>query len=372
MNVTEAPMDGFCDPHFAAVRHAFANNFAAHGEPGAAVAMSLGGHVVVDLWGGWKDAARKESWRQETIVNFFSVSKALCAVCALRLVEQGTLELDKPVAYYWPEFAVSGKDAITLRHILSHQAGLPSLRELLPAGAMLDWNIMINALARTEPWWAPGTAHGYHVNTFGFLVGELVRRASGRTIGRMLREDIALSLGADVHIGLPASEHGRVAEFLWPVTAVQQGMPAAQDAMRWGAYWNPPGISGGGYVNTSAWRMAEIPSTNGHGSARGVARVYAALANGGEIDGVHLLSRAMLEAATTEQSNGFDLINQRPSRFGLGFQLTQPERWARTRAPSAISAPVARWASAIPRWVSPSATSPTTWARVGRTRAIAR
>jgi CubicO group peptidase (beta-lactamase class C family) len=325
MDVT-APTEGFCDPRFAAVRDAFANNFVQHGEPGAAVAVSLGGRVVVDLQGGWKDAARKEPWRRETIVNFFSVSKALCTVCALRLVEQGSLELDKPVARYWPQFAASGKDAITLRHILSHQAGLPSLRDPLPAGAMLDWNAMIDALARCEPWWVPGTAHGYHVNTFGFLVGELVRRVSGRTIGTMLREDIARPLGADVHIGLPVSEHGRVAEFLWPTTSAQPAMPAAQDAMRWGAYWNPPGVSGGGYVNTPAWRLAEIPSTNGHGNARGVARVYAMLANGGEIDGVRIVSRATLDAATTEQSNGFDLINQRPSRFGLGFQLTQPER----------------------------------------------
>jgi len=325
MNVTP-PLDGFCDPRFAAVREAFRANFRERGEPGAAVAVSLDGRAVVDLWGGWKDVARKEPWRQEVIVNFFSVSKALCTVCALRLVEQGRLELDAPVARYWPEFAANGKDSVTLRHVLSHRAGLPSVREPLPAGAMLDWGVMTDALARAELWWAPGAAHGYHVNTFGFLVGELVRRASGRTIGTMLREDIALPLGADMHIGLPVSEHGRVAEFLWPATSSPQAMPAARDAMRWNAYWNPPGFSGGGYVNTPAWRLAEIPSTNGHGNARGVARFYAALANGGETGGVRILSRAMLDAATAEQSSGFDLVNQRPSRFGLGFQLTQPER----------------------------------------------
>jgi CubicO group peptidase (beta-lactamase class C family) len=326
MNVTAAPIEGFCEPRFAGVREAFRANFAERGEPGAAMVVSLGGQVVVDLWGGWRDAARDEPWREDTLVNFFSVSKALCTVCALRLVEQGRLKLDAPVARVWPQFASAGKDAITLRHILSHQAGLPALRESLPEGAMLDWQTMTDALARTEPWWAPGAAHGYHVNTFGFLVGELVRRASGRTIGTMLREDIAQPLGADLHIGLPASEHGRVAEFLWPATSATQTMPAEQDAMRRNAYWNPPGFSGGGYVNTPTWRMAEIPSTNGHGNARGVARFYAALANGGEIDGVHILSSDMLEAATSEQSSGFDLINQRPSRFGLGFQLTQPER----------------------------------------------
>jgi CubicO group peptidase (beta-lactamase class C family) len=324
MNVT--PLDGFCDPRFAAVRAAFVNNFAERGEPGAAVAVSLKGRPVVDMWGGWADRARAVPWQSDTLVNFFSVSKALCTICALKLVEQGRLDLDAPAARVWPEFAGAGKEAVTLRHILTHQAGLPSLHEPLPAGAMLDWQAMTDALARAEPWWLPGTAHGYHVNTFGFLVGELVRRASGRTIGTMLREDVARPLGADVHIGLPASEHARVAEFLWPIGAPQQVMPAAGDAMRWNAYWNPPGISGGGYVNTREWRLAEIPSTNGHGTARGVARVYTMLANGGEIDGARILARETIEAATVEQSNGFDLINQRPSRFGLGFQLTQPER----------------------------------------------
>lgn len=324
MNVT--PLDGLCDPRFSAVRAAFANNFAQHGEPGAAVAMSLHGRPVVDLWGGWADRARTAPWQRDTLVNFFSVSKALCTICALRLVEQGKLDLDAPAARMWPEFASAGKEAVTLRHILTHQAGLPSLREPLPAGAMLDWQAMTEALARTEPWWTPGTAHGYHVNTFGFLVGEMVRRVSGRSIGTMLREDVAAPLGADVHIGLPVSEHARTAEYLWPVTTSQQGMPATDEAMRWNAYWNPPGISGGGYVNTPQWRSAEIPSTNGHGTARGVARVYAMLANGGEIDDVCILARETIAAATVEHSNGFDLINQRPSRFGLGFQLTQPER----------------------------------------------
>ncbi len=320
------PLDGFCDPRFAAVRAAFRVNFTERGEPGAGIAVALGGRVVVDLWGGWKDAARKAPWQHDTLVNFFSVSKALCAIAALRLVEQGRLDLDAPVAAVWPEFGAGGKEAVSLRHILSHQSGLPSLREPLPTGAMLDWTVMTDALARAEPWWRPGTAHGYHVNTFGFLVGEIVRRVDGRTIGMLLREDIAGPLGADVHIGLPASEHDRVAEFLWPSTSPPSGLPGGEDAMRWNAYWNPPGVSSGGYVNTAAWRLAEIPSTNGHGTARGIARVYAALANGGEIDGVRILSRAMLAAATTEQSGGFDLVNQRPSRFGLGFQLTQPER----------------------------------------------
>lgn len=320
------PIDGHCDPAFLRVKDAFSENFAKRGEPGAAVAVCVGPRTVVDLWGGWRDAVGTQAWCRDTLVNFFSVSKALCAIVALRLVEQGRLELDDPVAAVWPEFAQAGKDAITLRQILSHRAGLPALREELPEGAALDWMRMTDALARQAPWWEPGSAHGYHVNTFGFLVGELIRRAGGATIGTLLRAGVAGPLDADVHIGLAESEHGRVAEFRWPAVPVPAGGSSEMERMRFSAYWNPPGISGAGWVNRPEWRKAEIPSTNGHGTARGVARIYQALAKGGVFDGVRILAAETIAAATSEQSNGTDLISQRPSRFGLGFQLTQPER----------------------------------------------
>jgi len=320
------PIDGICDPKFLRLKDAFAENFASRGEPGAAIALSVNGHVVADLWGGWRDAARTKPWQRDTLVNFFSVSKALCTIAALRLVERRELALDVPVVSVWREFAQAGKETITLRQILSHRAGLPSISAPMPEGSALNWSQMTDALAAQEPWWEPGTAHGYHVNTFGFLVGEIVRRVDGRTIGTILREEIGAPLGADVHIGLPAREHARVAEFLWPDVPSAHGMPAADELMRFNAYWNPPGISGGGWVNRPEWRLGEIPSTNGHGTARGIACIYAALANGGEIGGVRLLDSETLSAATVEHSHGHDLVNQRPSRFGLGFQLTQPER----------------------------------------------
>lgn len=325
----DPPIDGLCDARFAAVRDAFATNLTTRGDVGAAVAVWVGGRPVVDLWGGWADAARSRPWRRDTLVNFFSVGKGLSALCALQLVERGALALDEPVARRWPAFAAAGKDAITLRQVLAHRAGVPALRAPLPDGAMLDWSRMTAALEAEAPWWAPGTAHGYHVNTFGYLVGELVRRAGGRTLGTWLRERIAGPLGADVHVGLPAAEHHRVAEFLWPADA-RPTPPAHFDddtaRMRWNTYWNPIGLSGAGWVNRAAWRAAELPSTNGHGSARGIARVYAALAAGGRIDGVHVLDADLLRAAAAETSAGDDLILGRPSRFGLGFQLTQPER----------------------------------------------
>lgn len=308
-------IDGICDARFKPVRDAFAANFAERGERGAAVCVMVGGRVVADLWGG-------DGWTAGTLVNIFSVGKGLTALVAARLMAGGRLDVDAPVSRYWPEFAAAGKTAVTVRQLLSHQAGLPAVRRPLPAGAMLDWATMTEALAEQEPWWQPGTAHGYHCNTFGFLVGEVVRRAGGRTVGELLRTEIAGPLGADVHIGLPAAEHHRVSPFVWTASRpeVELATLTEDQLMEYNTYFNPAGISGTGVVNTAAWRSAELPSTNGHGTARGVARVYAAVVDGTLVD------PGTLAEVTTEQVYGQDRILHRPSRFGLGFQLTQPER----------------------------------------------
>ena len=209
----EPGIGGWCDPRFTAVREAFAANFAEHGETGAAACLTVHGTVVADLWGG---LAGRGPWQRDTLVNVFSVGKGLVAVCAARLMGQGRLDADAPVTRYWPEFGAAGKQAVTLRQLLSHQAGVPALRAPLPRGSMLDWRIMVTALAAEQPWWPPGSGHGYHVNTFGFLAGEVIRRVTGTSVGAMLRDEIAGPLGADVHIGLPAAEHSRVADFAWP------------------------------------------------------------------------------------------------------------------------------------------------------------
>ncbi len=310
------------------VREAFAENFASRGETGGALCVSVCGRVVVDLWGGVTSGDGGVAWQPSTLVNVFSVGKGLIAALAARLAGSGRLDVDAPVARYWPEFGAAGKAAVTVRHVLSHQAGLPAVRRQLPRGAMLDWRLMTSELAAQEPWWPPGTAHGYHVNTFGFLTGEVFRRATGRTVGQLLRAEIALPLGADVFIGLPAAEHGRVAEFCWPAGTAAEDEPVvpADRLMEHNAYFNPADFSGAGVVNSAAWRSAEIPSANCHGTARGVARVYAALASGGVADGVRIVSAGALADAVTEQVYGPDLVLNRQSRFGLGFQLTQPER----------------------------------------------
>lgn len=325
------PVDGTCDSRFRAVRDAFVTNLTERGDVGAAVAVTVAGRVVVDVWGGFADRARTAPWKRDTLVNVFSVSKGLATACVLGLVSDGRLDLDAPVARYWPEFARADKASITVRHVLTHRAGLPALHAPLPDEAMFDWTVMIAAYEAQTPWWAPGTAHGYHVNSFGFLVGELIRRITGQSLGTWLRERIAGPLGADAHIGLPTAAHARVAEFLWPPDARAGRRPDAtavspDDLMRWCAYWNPAGISGAQWVNTAAWRAAELPSSNGHATARGIARVYAALARGGTIDGVTIVAPTVLTEALQEQSVGVDRILDRPSRFGVGFQLTQPER----------------------------------------------
>jgi CubicO group peptidase (beta-lactamase class C family) len=323
------PVNGWCDRRFAPVREAFVDNFVHRGECGAAVCVAVDASVVVDLWGGYANAGRTRLWERDTLVNVFSVGKAMTALCLHRLVGQSRLGVDDPIARYWPEFAAAGKEAITVGQVLSHQAGLPAVRRRLPAGAMLDWEMMTAALAEQVPWWKPGTAHGYHVNTFGFLVGEVVRRITGQTVGRVFRDEVAGPLGADVHIGLGESSDHRVAEFLWTApTPPRAELPGLSDdqLMELNAYANPPGLSGAGVINTREWRAAEIPSTNGHATARGVARVYEALAARGQVDGVRVVDGDALAAATVEQVYGEDQILHRPSRFGLGFQLTHDER----------------------------------------------
>ena len=326
---------GHCDPRFARVREAFAANFAEHDEVGAAVCIRLGDRCVVDLWGGHVDGARSRPWRRDTLVNAYSVGKAVLAILLLGRVERGEVELDAPVARYWPEFAAEGKGEVSVRALLSHRAGLPAPRERLAAGAMYDWDAMCGALAAQKPWWEPDSDHGYHVNTYGFLVGELVRRATGLAVRDALQLHLAVPADGEFHYGVPEGEHARIAEIVfhqfepkteaqWATAFPPTGDPE-HDRMIWHAYFNPSGVSGLGTVNTREWRLAAIPSTNGHGTARGVAAIYAAFLRG-RAGGRPLVSAALREEATRVHSDGEDRVLARPSRFGLGFQLGQPTR----------------------------------------------
>lgn len=329
------PIAGSCDPAFARVREAFAANFAEHDEVGAAVCVRVGERCVLDLWGGHADRARTRPWQRDTLVNAYSVGKGVLAILFLACVERGEIELDAPVARYWPEFAAGGKGGIPVRTLLCHQAGLPSVRARLPEGTMFDWDAMCSALAGQEPWWEPGSDHGYHVNSYGFLVGELIHRVTGRAVGDALQQRLARPAGGEFWYGLPEALLGRAAEVLAPGVAPKteaewaRAFPPSGDAehdrMIWHCYFNPSGLSGTGNVNTPEWRRAAIPSTNGHGTARGVAALYAAFLRGA-VPGAPLASAALREEATRIHSDGVDRVLGRPSRFGLGFQLGQPTR----------------------------------------------
>lgn len=327
--------EGTVDSRFERVREAFAKNFAERDELGAAVSVTLGGIPVVDLWGGYQDQAKRTPWQRDTIVNVWSVGKAVSAICVLQLVERGQVELDAPVARYWPEFAQAGKATLPVRYLLSHQAGLPAIRKPLQAGLNLtDWHAMCTALAEQEPWWEPGSRFGYHVNTFGFLLGEIVRRVDGRGIGTYLREEIGGKLGVDFMSGFGPEEDHRVAEWVQyqraanedsarPWLEVDPATLEGVDLARVLAYRNPPGHPEW-QVNSRMWRAAEYPSTNPHSNARSMARIFGTLATSGEVDGVHLLAPELIEQANTIQADGEDSVLGRRNRFGLGFQMTIP------------------------------------------------
>jgi CubicO group peptidase (beta-lactamase class C family) len=309
---------GHADPRFAGVRDAFAANFARGEDVGASVAVTLGGELVVDLWGGHADAAKTRPWQRDTIVNVYSTTKTMTALCALLLADRDELDLAQKVAHYWPEFAANGKADITVAQLLAHSAGLSGFAEPVAAADLYDWDKATALLAAQAPFWAPGTAIGYHAITQGYLVGEVVRRITGKSLGTFFRDEIAGPLGADFHIGLAASEDDRVAELLPP----PPGGSIADITSRpltVNMATNPP-------INprdtrSRAWRAAEIPAANGHGNARSVALVQALLANGGVVGGKRLLSEAGARRALEPQIKGEDMVLGGPAHFGLGFGL---------------------------------------------------
>jgi CubicO group peptidase (beta-lactamase class C family) len=322
-------IEGECDPRFDRVKQAFIENFERRAEVGAAVAVTLGGRPVVDLWGGHVDAARSRPWQRETIVNVFSTTKGLCALCAHRLADQRKLDFEAPVAKYWPEFAAAGKAGIPVKFLLNHKAGLAAIRAPLKLEDQFNWAKVTSELASQEPWWEPGTKHGYHAITFGWLVGEVVRRISGKSLGTYFRDEIATPLGADAYIGFGPDLDERVAEIL----AASPPKPGESnplmdllkdpESVSAKAINNPPNAIATETVNSRAWRGAEIPGANGHSTARALARIYGALACGGELDGIKIISAESLSPCYTEQSKGMDEVLKFPSRFSLGYMLSQ-------------------------------------------------
>ncbi|MFJ9734790.1 serine hydrolase domain-containing protein [Streptomyces sp. NPDC101171] len=329
MSAHEAHVQGHYDPRFTAVREAFEENFRDRGELGAAVAVTVGGETVVDLWGGWADAARTRPWERDTLVNVWSTTKGPVALCAHLLADRGLLDFDRPVAAYWPEFAAAGKEDVRVRDLLSHRAGLSGLREPHSVEELYDWELTTARLAATEPWWEPGTRSGYHALTWGFLVGEVIRRVSGLRPGAFLEKEVTGPLGLDFTIGLPEKEAGRAAELVHArsrddgerAAAFGQLPPAAIAALA-----NPP--VGAAQANTAAWRAAEIPAANGHGTARSVAALYGVFAGRGSYGDRRILSSEAVERVREGQGACRDLVLgaglEGETEIGLGLWLSGP------------------------------------------------
>ncbi|MFI5317499.1 MAG: serine hydrolase domain-containing protein, partial [Myxococcota bacterium] len=316
---------GLCDARFRRVREVFEASFARGAELGAGLCIYLDGRPIVDLWGGFADKDRARPWRRDTLANVYSTTKGITALCAHQLIERGELDLDAPVARYWPEFAQNGKSELPVRMLLSHQAGLPAVAKPLAPADIFDWSTMTAALAEQKPWWTPGTKHGYHALTYGWLVGELVRRASGMSIGRYVREHVAVPLGAEFWIGLPEELDARTAELVQGPIEVSGGPNMLEiiakdpEGMLAKAFANPPLFTIS--PNAREWRAAELAAANGHTTAHALARIYTALAQGGELDSVRVLGRAAIERARAVQSSGQDAVLPMVTRFGLGFMV---------------------------------------------------
>ena len=304
-------VQGSVEARFEPVRQCFAEVVGAHTGTGAAFAAWSDGRWVVDLWGGYADQGRQREWRADSLVQPYSVSKPFAAVCALRLAEAGRLDLDAPVQRYWPEFRARA----TVRQVLSHQAGVVLLDRPVPTETFYDWDYLCGLLAVQEPAWEPGTACGESALFYGHLVGELVRRVDGRSVGRFLREEITGPLGLDFAVGLTPAEQSRAVDLtgldedFW--AAAKYGKPELYRL----ALDNPPGAHDAEVVNSAGWRAAEIPAINGYGTARAVAGFYRALATG------RLLSIGMLADATHPQCTGPDLVFGGESTCGLGFGI---------------------------------------------------
>ena len=315
----ETRLHGTVESGFEPVRDAFAANFEKHAEVGAACSVHVHGKLVVDLWGG--------TYLPDTLQMVASTTKGVVTIAAHMLAQEGRLDFDAPVTNYWPEFGAEGKGDMPVRWLFSHRAGLAVIDRPLTMADALAWDPVIEALAAQKPVWDPNSTHGYHVGTFGWLAGEIVRRASGKSVGAYVAEKISRPLHADFWIGLPEDLHGRVSPLI--PAPPPSGPPDIFTArlmdpstLLHRAFVNPMLLPG--TLNEPAFWKAEVPAANGIGTARGLSRIYAATV--GEIDGVRLLSPETLDRAIREQSAGEDVVLGYVTRYGTGFQLPFPFR----------------------------------------------
>ena len=311
---TDTEIHGVCPDRFAAVRAAFEANFATGQELGARFALVQAGELVVDLWAGFADRTRTKPFDDKTLTPVFSTTKAIAALLIARLVDQGKLAYDQPVADVWPEFGAAGKEAITIEQVMSHQEGLSGFPDEMEPALWFDWDAICAKLAAMAPLWPPGTASGYHPITFGYLAGEIFRRVDGRTMGTALRQDLAVPFDLDLWIGLPDAEHGRVADLQRPNGLPNFGEINAATKAAFLTPWSSPAGRG-----QAEWRRMEIPSANGHATAPALARLIGALANDGWLDGDEILSPSLIAEASRERIHGQDLVLPFVMSWGAGL-----------------------------------------------------
>jgi len=318
-----ADLLGKCDDRFEAVRAALARNLDSDAELGASLVVDIDGDIVVDLWGGFSDQARTIPWSEHTITNVWSTTKTITSLAALMLADRGLLDVDAPVARYWPEFAAQGKQDILVRHIMSHSSGVSGLDQPAVTEDLYDWASATSRMAGQAPWWPPGTASGYHALNYGHLIGELVRRISGKTLKQFVAEEIAGPLGADFQIGAADSDWDRISPVIPPpplpfdLAALDPASPTVRTLT------GPVVLAEA--ANTPGWRHADMGAVNGHGNARSVARIMSVVARGGEVGGIRLLSPGTIDLIFREQQNGIDLVLGVPLRFGIGYGLPQQD-----------------------------------------------
>jgi CubicO group peptidase (beta-lactamase class C family) len=315
-------VSGTCDARFAPVRDALAEQLDKE-ELGAGIVLDIDGETVVDIWGGWCDSERRRPWEQDTITNVWSTTKTVTNLAALMLVDRGLVDAYAPVADYWPEFAANGKEAIEVRHILSHTSGVSGWEAPFDVTDMYDWTSSTERLAAQSPWWEPGTASGYHANNQGHLVGEVVRRVTGLPLKGFVAEQIAGPLGADFQIGATKSDWPRIAPVVPPPPLPIDLATLPPESPMYKTFTGP--VAEAANANTAGWRQADMGALNGHANARSVVRIIKALSLGGAVDGTRLLSPEAIDLIFDEQSHGTDLVLGVPLRFGIGFALPETE-----------------------------------------------
>jgi CubicO group peptidase (beta-lactamase class C family) len=317
-----AEIHGVCDEQFAAVRQALARNLDSGEELGASIVLDIDGDLVIDMWGGFRDEAKTTPWDERTITNVFSSTKTVTSLAALMLADRGELDVDAPVARYWPEFAANGKQDVLVRHVLSHASGVSGLEQPAAVEDLYDWDKSTSRFAAQPPWWEPGTASGYHLANYGHLVGEVVRRITGKRLKQFVAEEIAGPLGADFQIGAAEEDWGRIADVIPPPPLSFDLAALDPDSPMVKTLTGPP--IDWAVANTPGFRRADIGAGNGHGNARSVARIMSVVARGGEVDGVRLLRPDTIEMIFREQQNGIDVVLGLPVRLGIGYGLPQP------------------------------------------------